>query len=597
MANYPVWGNLYIYNAEGTNNQIQEVRQARENSRNNVYYKLVLENLYKLKSILETSEQNLYNLLGVSNLNELNRKIQTCGPLLNFDAKYISNNLKIADLTSGGAGYFLQGLMAALGEGAKNNPDSKGQEKIKSFLQIINDKSDELAEYFQNNPEDPTIQNITTKGIQKLIDAINEIPQITVKDKGPHKFQGGTNSTASTSNRGLAKLLKHLIIQDGKLSVDKAISGASLSKHVKSELRGAFDFEQLKVTVQEKSNNDDSNTKECVIDYGAILRLNREKYAGFGYSGKLDMETLVQIRDEIYQQCLALAGISRGSEHEKCFAQAFDNFPIEGLVASNKANIAGILGEIQLEAVIRYITNNTRTQLSNIHQVGTLRSATTNAQTAVDLIIKNFGFQVKNYNEFASDIDNTVQISHQKNLTTWLSELNIDSTLAEYFKLFYGIKGYNIEYASSFEPIRQEIESMDNHFTNLWEANSDSILKLTYDYQNGELDRFGLDDQKIYNVFFYTSGKEFIPSSKIVKRAIKALGYYMDGSKKMIGGTVVTSSYSGKTAMTDYENYGWDEDESNYPKGENYCNIANKTKITIKTRLYLRGYYDALKHD
>lgn len=202
--------------------------------------------------------------------------------------------------------------------------------------------------------------------------------------------------------------------------------------------------------------------------------------------------------------------------------------------------------------------------------------------TSVDVILENFGFQVKNYNEFAYEIPNSIEISKTNILETWEQKFELNGALNAALDTFYGIKGFNIKATEKYS-MEPRINSIAENLSYFFLQYSDKILEM-YDELKGQsfFTKETLEG-RFYNVFWVMSGK-FIPSSYILNAIIQ---YFESKVSLKDFYLFVSSSYSGSTYKTFWK-------EKNVEDILTFPQVANNTKLTMKWRFHLDNIISSL---
>lgn len=485
--------------------------------------------LQKLKSKLLEQEQRVYKELGVSSIDELNAKVSSLKGLQGLSGAKLAaelNSLIIDDKASSGVQLILDLLQT--------------REWEEATARILQDQ----------DYQDIFLQDIIKEFTKTLQDTKN------IKYNLPKTLK-------SNKTFGIRRLLEGVSQESGKWIIQQAES-KKVSKHMKTKLK-----ETINITTKSE------NAAESTI---SIVDTNRMAYAGWRYSWnevKGNIELINKIRTSILSLCLRLIKQNGGSSLElSYFEQAFNKYPTQALLQSTIAGVQGAIGEIQLGAIVNYLTNGKN---SNTLQTGAMRNAlANNQQISVDFLLSNFGFQVKNYNEYAYSIPRSIQIKHTKKLSTWCDELELNNVLTEMLNTFYAIRWFNEKFHSDYQDTKDRITAIEESLNNFYAQYPDRILRLSEDVQVLNAGGDSVLAGRFYNTFYFVSGQKFIPSSRLIQNIIDFF-HNIEGATNEVQSQ---SSYSGAN-FSDFTETGAYSDAPPFSK------VYSNVDLTLSYRIYL----------
>lgn len=185
--------------------------------------------------------------------------------------------------------------------------------------------------------------------------------------------------------------------------------------------------------------------------------------------------------------------------------------------------IKGFLGEVYWSAFFSYLGANTE-------PTGDIKDELSGASIGVDLLVNNFGFQVKNFN-FKKD--GTISFGtrgNYKQAGTFIKDrAGIDGNLGELMLNLYGSYAYNIDVSDGeFTNTRQGLEKvLTIDAEEVFTYYIDKIIRVDTDQQNqvmreteGMIPESGL----MVNTFFVI-GDKIIPSSAILTEIIDTIEF------------------------------------------------------------------------
>lgn len=491
--------------------------------------------LKSLKQKLEEQEKRLYQELGVKNITQLNEKVKNLKGLQSLGGSYLNKRLNSLIID--------------------DNIDSANQ----LVLELLKSKEweDTVNTILQN-------QNYSEELLPDIIEAF-------VKN-----FKNSKNITFNlpknykdNKNFGIKKILQNITQENGKWIIKKA-NNQKISGHMKKKL-------QIAVNVTSQSENAAQATL-------SLIDMNRQNYAGWKYSWesiKNDTTLITEIRKSILDMCIELIKEGGGTASEIYhFEQAFNKYPSPALLQSTIAGVQGAIGEIQLGAIISFLTNGKN---SNTLQTGTFRNAlANNQQISVDFLLSSFGFQVKNYNEYAYSIPRSIEIKHTKKLGTWCEELELSNMLEEMLNTFYSIRWYNIKYNEDYEDTESRILAIEEGLNKFYAQFPERILRLSEDIQVLNSAGDSILSGRFYNTFYFVSGQEFIPSSRLIQNIID----FFNNMNLAENNVKSSSSYTGYD-IRDFL------DKGKYESAPTMQSVYESINLTLSYRIHLT---DLLKY-
>ena len=514
-----------------------------------------INELKNLRSTLLTQEKYFYQKYGVKNIDELNARMDKLQGLIRLGGSDLSKTLEKLIVPQ----------------------ESSAQELV--LQQIIN--SNEFQSYVIQNIKDSDFieENLSPNAIHLLAEHLAKV-------KSSQGIEFRINSKNSKKkNFGLEKLLSNISKKNGQWIINKISKEKRVSSEFAKKVKNAFSKPQI---------NPIGNQGAQSSIYIDLTQQNRQNYAGWQYKWedvKDDPVLITNIRNSILAVC---KNIMQGTAEENAaFERAFNNFPTEGLLQSTGQGVQGAIGEITLGAALDIITNGQGVGI----QTGNVRNALQkNQQISVDFLLNDAGFQVKNYNEFAYQIPNTIVLSRARKLDYRTEALDLNSTLTELLNLFYGIRWFNQKYHEDYQDTWQNILNMEEQLNSFYAQFPDKILRLSEEIVG--VNSFGTEvlSGRLYNTFFFFSGKKFVPSSTIL---FKIINFFEDmkGISHSSFDLDVTgsSSYSGTVTAQSYNKK--EKGGSGYDYGNNGPEVSEITKninVKLDVRFYLNDIFSDL---
>lgn len=245
--------------------------------------------------------------------------------------------------------------------------------------------------------------------------------------------------------------------------------------------------------------------------------------------------------------------------------------------------IKGFLGEVYWTAFFRYLGLDAL-------PTGDVKDENTNQSISVDLLVKGFGFQVKNFNLK----NNTTALGSRGNYKRAgvfiRDRANIDEPLSELLMDLYGLWSYgnttidNEEYNAT----RQELyEVLTSGSEQIFQHYIDKIIRLDAEQSHKffkDSESFFPDQKLMFNSFFLV-GEKIIPSSAILQEIIESLENTTQTPSIKFS---ITGLQAGENAPKYPETVEWDS-----YKLANYTGIGYSIDLDITTILD-RAYTKAL---
>ena len=508
---------------------------ARENSYS---FRERLHELNQLRMLLEHQEKQVYKIFGVKDINELNERIRKYSGLARLGganlAKYL-NSLNFEEDSDSSLDDIFQQIV-----------DSK------MFREIVD----------ENIQENGNWEYIRPKILEELAKKLKS--QKGIEFRLPRQA-----STSKGKTFGLDKILRNVTLDAGKIKF-KSLSRKEFSTEFISRVQRAF--KESEIVAEE----------DRAVASLTLTDQNRGKYAGWRYTVEMVEGNPIleeQLREKILSLCLTI--MAGTDEENRAFRRAFEKMPTASLLAYNVANIQGAIGEIALGAYIDLLTDGRNIGI----QVGDVKnSLNSNGQISIDFLLSNYGFQVKNYNEFSYGIPNSIVLSRINLLSTWEEKFDLNETLTEILDIFYAIRWYNIEYNEDYKDTQNRILRMEQNIGDFYARYPDKILRLYEDIHGASLFNSELLQGRFYNTFYFVSGKKFISSSQILQKIISYFEENFGPDASISQEVYTTSSYHGQN-ITDFLEKG------KYEQAPTLSDIASKVKVQINWRLHLEDFF------
>lgn len=508
-------------------------------ARNDSYsFRQRLQELNQLRMVLKHQEQEVYKMFNVKDINELNERIQKYEGLARLGGANLSK--------------YLDSL---------NFEDDNDLSLDYIFQQVIDSK------IFRNIVDEKTKKQANWEGIRAEV--LEELVKSLKTQKGINFRMPRSTSTKKGKTFGLDKILRSITIDAGKVKF-KSLSKKEFSSEFITRIQQAF----LDCEIVEEEDR--------AIAELTLTDQNRSKYAGWKYTIDQVKDNPIlesQLRDKILQLCLKI--MQGNSQEEWAFRKAFQKMPTESLLVYNVSNIQGAIGEVALGAYVELLTNG---QNGGV-QVGDVRNSLNhNGQISVDFLLSNYGFQVKNYNEFSYGLPNSIVLSRTNLLSVWQEKFDMDELLSEMLNIFYGIRWYNIEYNADYSDTQQRILRIEQNLGDFYARYPDKILRLYEDIHGASLFNTKILQGRFYNTFYFVSGKKFIPSSEIIQKIIDYFEVNFEPNSSITQEVYTSSSYHGFN-IVDFKDAG------KYEQAPKLSEVASKVKVQINWRLTLDDFF------
>lgn len=220
-------------------------------------------------------------------------------------------------------------------------------------------------------------------------------------------------------------------------------------------------------------------------------------------------------------QRVILSKISDG-EVRSCIQKELTLGRIEGYNLARDFNvIKGFLGEVYWSAFFSYLGANTL-------PTGDMKDDLSGQSIAIDLLINNYGFQVKNFNFKADGSISFGTRGGYKFAGTFIQDrASIDGKLGELLMDLYGSYAYNIDKSDGeFTDTRERLGVvLTEKASEIFAHYVDRIIRLDAEQSNAmlrETQGFVPDKNVLFNSFFVI-GSKIIPSSAILTEIINAI--------------------------------------------------------------------------
>ena len=187
-------------------------------------------------------------------------------------------------------------------------------------------------------------------------------------------------------------------------------------------------------------------------------------------------------------------------------------------VNKSAASIKGFLGEVATTVILKALCPG-----QNITPTGAMRKIRNGQELPIDILLKDIGFQVKNY-QF---IDNKVTFGHRREddkmlMGNFITErARIEGSLKQVLYSLYGSLHYNQiirDPNNIYTPIRNQLVSQAENATKVFEGYIDNILKISDFF--GSKDNVEFAKENLYFNTFFMIRDRIIPSSAILNNLI-----------------------------------------------------------------------------
>lgn len=478
-------------------------------STNNQQIKDKINELVSIRNDVIDREQEFYGLFNgnIKDINALNNYIQKeIGDLLIFNNNTILDRLKLTD----------------------QNMD------FSAFLEKLTPIVETSLAYVLKNKNLATDAEVEAAMRDVVISIFN-------KNLEANNSKGGSKVVykfikSSSKGKSLGRVLANFVVKNGKLDLKDKLD-QYVSSATKSRLKNILNLQG-----NIKTNGESGVTVQV---YNKLAQENRQSFATWGNTQGLTQKEKETMRDSLLQQLLSYLSSAKSKE---AFKKAFYKIPLDSWFVNTKTAVAGILGEVQLGAILEVIFKN-----PNVIQVGDLRNeAYQNRKVSIDTILNSCGFQVKNYNLYA-DILNLKSdmkyftINESGSIQKIAKRLDLDGVITDTLNHFFAIDSFNVQYDEKFSGIRQRIDTTKEQYGNfLGGLGANKFLKFSQEIK-GSIGETYLNRATYYNVFYYSNGK-FFASSQILNEIIKVLNNLLRAEPSNI---ILQTSYSGITSATE----------------------------------------------
>lgn len=295
------------------------------------------------------------------------------------------------------------------------------------------------------------------------------------------ELDGVGKKLTKTNRAGVGYVYFTLTQQNGKWKVD-------LNTDLRPELKSSFKRSMKKVL--EKHNKSNPMLSDSSRNAELVQKVILSKISN------------VSVREAIKQE-LAIGKIEKYN------------------LAKDFNVIKGFLGEVYWSAFFSFLGANTE-------PTGDLKDKGTGASIGIDLLINDYGFQVKNFN-----IKNDGHISFgtrggYKSAGTFVRDrAGIEGQLCDLLLDLYGSYAYNIDVSKgSFTNTREALESLlTTDVEEVFEHYVDKIIRLDAEQTNQVMEQTEgfIPDQKLMVNTFFVIGDQIIPSSAILTEIIDTI--------------------------------------------------------------------------
>lgn len=200
---------------------------------------------------------------------------------------------------------------------------------------------------------------------------------------------------------------------------------------------------------------------------------------------------------------------------------------------SSSASIKGFLGEIRTAVFLDHLCgrNGSTIPTGGVHEI---INGQLGGEIAIDLILKGFGFQVKNYRIH----NGKTTFVHRDSMgmgSFIIDRMRPDSGISQLLQEFFGSWAFNKPIEDATERYQQIYSRFgNNNLSEVFEGYVDNIMKISDEFQ-ADMKQFS-DMGLYFNTFFFI-GDKIVPSSSILTSIINSLS--VANVDKM-----VTSSFS-----------------------------------------------------
>ena len=239
----------------------------------------------------------------------------------------------------------------------------------------------------------------------------------------------------------------------------------------------------------------------------------------------------------------------------------------------SSASVKGFLGEVRTAAFLDCLAGG----VGQANPTGNLRELVDNktgGEIPIDTILRNAGFQVKNYRIIDGKVDFSTHNQTMSMKNFLIERVRPEPGVLELLLDFYGSWGFNMPIDGSkgeeYQQIYSRFEGKD--FTSFYEGHIDNILRLSDEFQT-KAGRFA--EKSLYFNSFFMIADKIIPSSSILSAMINQMrakkNNYASGSFTIIPPQKISPV--------------WQQGEGQDETSETPENLAARTKISYSIQL------------
>ena len=233
---------------------------------------------------------------------------------------------------------------------------------------------------------------------------------------------------------------------------------------------------------------------------------------------------------------------------------------------NSSASIKGFLGEVRTAAFLDYLCNrkNSAIPTGNIHEI---INGQLGGEIAIDILLKGFGFQVKNY-RVSNSGNATFMHRDSMGMGNFIVErMRPENGISQILQSFFGSWAFNQPVENATDRYQQIYSRFgDNGISEIFEGYIDNILKVSDEFQ---ADMKFFSEKALYFNTFFIIGDKIVPSSAILTGIINSL------SSATIDKSI-TSSFSISAPSGETEKWNYD----NVLPSSSTLNLANATKVS-----------------
>lgn len=232
---------------------------------------------------------------------------------------------------------------------------------------------------------------------------------------------------------------------------------------------------------------------------------------------------------------------------------------------SSAASIKGFLGEVRTAAFLDHLCNRNGSAMptGNIHEIV---NGSLGGEIAIDILLKGFGFQVKNYRVTKSGNTTFMHRDAMGMGNFIIDRMRPDQGIAQLLSQFFGSWAYNQPVDGATETYQQIYSRFSNNdIEDVFGGYIDNILKVSDQFQANT--RAFANEALYFNTFFVI-GDKFVPSSAMLTAIIQSL-QMADTDRLVSSSFSISEPTSGET---------WQQDEP-YTSTSAIA-LANQVKIS-----------------